>query len=120
MDNDMTIITERCEFFENHLDDYINYGFLPRNAWNEKTKNIIKDAYCVNIEPTWTEMMWKENRHSEIYIRIIQKCRFMKSSISRYKKSNCEVLAKQLDNICQHYKNELFTELTSTVREYCF
>ena len=106
MDNEMTIIDERYEFFENHLDEHIAYGFLERTAWTERAKSIIKDAYCVDIDPVWVEMQLKENRHSEIYIRIIQKCRLI-------------LLAKQLDNICSLYRNELLTELTNTIREYC-
>ena len=86
MDNEMTIIDERYEFFENHLDEHIQYGFLERTAWTERAKSIIKDAYCVDINPVWVEMHLKENQYSEIYIRIIQKCRLMKSSIPRDKK----------------------------------
>ena len=119
MDNEMTIIDERYEFFENHLDEHIQYGFLERTAWTERAKSIIKDAYCVDINPVWVEMHLKENQYSEIYIRIIQKCRLMKSSIPRDKKPKDILLAKQLDNICSLYRNELLTELTNTIREYC-
>ena len=119
MDNEMTIIDERYEFFQNHLDEHIQYGFLERTAWTERAKSIIQDAYCVDIDPVWVEMHLKENQHSEIYIRIIQKCRLMKSSTTHNKNANNTVLAKQLDNICLHYRNELLTELTNTIRDYC-
>lgn len=114
MDNNTTIITERYEYFENHINDLIEY-----NWWTTKAKNIIRDAYLVDINPSWVEAQLRENRHSEIYIRIIQKCRLMKSSISRDKKPKDILLAKQLDNICSLYRNELLTELTNTIREYC-
>ena len=114
MDNNTTIITERCEYFENHINDLIEY-----NWWTTKAKNIIRDAYLVDINPSWVEAQLRENRHSEIYIRIIQKCRLMKSSIPRDKKPKDILLAKQLDNICSLYRNELLTELTNTIREYC-
>lgn len=114
MDNEMTIITERYEYFENHINDLIEY-----NWWTTKAKNIIRDAYLVDINPSWVEAQLRENRHSEIYIRIIQKCRLMQSSIPRDKKPKDILLAKQLDNICSLYRNELLTELTNTIREYC-
>ena len=114
MDNNTTIITERNEYFENHINDLIEY-----NWWTTKAKNIIRDAYLVDINPSWVEAQLRENRHSEIYIRIIQKCRLMKSSIPRDKKPKDILLAKQLDNICSLYRNELLTELTNTIREYC-
>lgn len=114
MDNNTTIITERYEYFENHINDLIEY-----NWWTTKAKNIIRDAYLVDINPSWVEAQLRENRHSEIYIRIIQKCRLMQSSIPRDKKPKDILLAKQLDNICSLYRNELLTELTNTIREYC-
>ena len=114
MDNNTTIITERCEYFENHINDLVEY-----NWWTTKAKNIIRDAYLVDINPSWVEAQLRENRHSEIYIRIIQKCRLMKSSTTHNKNANNTVLAKQLDNICLHYRNELLTELTNTIRDYC-
>ena len=114
MDNNTTIITERYEYFESHINDLIEY-----NWWTTKAKNIIRDAYLVDINPSWVEAQLRENRHSEIYIRIIQKCRLMKSSIPRDKKPKDILLAKQLDNICSLYRNELLTELTNTIREYC-
>ena len=114
MDNNTTIITERYEYFENHINDLVEY-----NWWTTKAKNIIRDAYLVDISPSWVEAQLRENRHSEIYIRIIQKCRLMKSSIPRDKKPKDILLAKQLDNICSLYRNELLTELTNTIREYC-
>ena len=114
MDNNTTIITERYEYFENHINDLIEY-----NWWTTKAKNIIRDAYLVDINPSWVEAQLRENRHSEIYIRIIQKCRLMKSAIPRDKKPKDILLAKQLDNICSLYRNELLTELTNTIREYC-
>lgn len=114
MDNDMTIISERCEYFENHINDLVEY-----NWWTEHAENIIRDAYLVDINPSWVEAQLRENRNIEIYIRIIQKCRLMKSSIPRDKKSNDILLAKQIDNICLHYRNELLDELTNTIREYC-
>ena len=114
MDNNTTIITERYEYFENHINDLIEY-----NWWTTKAKNIIRDAYLVDINPSWVEAQLRENRHSEIYIRIIQKCRLMHSSIPRDKKPKDILLAKQLDNICSLYRNELLTELTNTIREYC-
>ena len=114
MDNNTTIITERYEYFENHINDLIEY-----NWWTTKAKNVIRDAYLVDINPSWVEAQLWENRHSEIYIRIIQKCRLMKSSTTHNKNANNTVLAKQLDNICLHYRNELLTELTNTIREYC-
>ena len=114
MDNNTTIITERYEYFENHINDLIEY-----NWWTTKAKNIIRDAYLVDINPSWVEAQLRENRHSEIYIRIIQKCRLMQSSTTHNKNANNTVLAKQLDNICLHYRNELLTELTNTIREYC-
>ena len=114
MDNNTTIITERYEYFENHINDLIEY-----NWWTTKAKNIIRDAYLVDINPSWVEAQLRENRHSEIYIRIIQKCRLMQSSIPRDKKPKDILFAKQLDNICSLYRNELLTELTNTIREYC-
>ena len=114
MDNNTTIITERYEYFENHINDLVEY-----NWWTTKAKNIIRDAYLVDINPSWVEAQLRENRHSEIYIRIIQKCRLMQSSIPRDKKPKDILLAKQLDNICSLYRNELLTELTNTIREYC-
>lgn len=114
MDNDTTIISKRYEYFENHINDLIEY-----NYWTEHAENIIRDAYLVDINPSWVEAQLRENRHSEIYVRIIQKCRLMKSSIPRDKKSNDILLAKQIDNICLHYRNELLDELTNTIREYC-
>ena len=114
MDNNTTIITERYEYFENHINDLIEY-----NWWTTKAKNIIRDAYLVDINLSWVEAQLRENRHSEIYIRIIQKCRLMQSSIPRDKKPKDILLAKQLDNICSLYRNELLTELTNTIREYC-
>ena len=114
MDNNTTIITERYEYFENHIDELIE-----GNWWTTKAKNIIRDAYLVGINPSWVEAQLRENRHSEIYIRIIQKCRLMKSAIPRDKKPKDILLAKQLDNICSLYRNELLTELTNTIREYC-
>ena len=114
MDNNTTIITERYEYFENHINDLIEY-----NWWTTKAKNIIRDAYLVDINPSWVEAQLRENRHSEIYIRIIQKCRLMKSSIPHDKKPKDILLAKQLDNICSLYRNELLTELTNTIRDYC-
>ena len=114
MDNNTTIITERYEYFDNHINDLIEY-----NWWTTKAKNIIRDAYLVDINPSWVEAQLRENRHSEIYIRIIQKCRLMQSSIPRDKKPKDILLAKQLDNICSLYRNELLTELTNTIREYC-
>ena len=114
MDNNTTIITERYEYFENHINDLVEY-----NWWTTKAKNIIRDAYLVDINPSWVEAQLRENRHSEIYIRIIQKCRLMKSAIPRDKKPKDILLAKQLDNICSLYRNELLTELTNTIREYC-
>ena len=114
MDNNTTIITERYEYFENHINDLIEY-----NWWTTKAKNVIRDAYLVDINPSWVEAQLWENRHSEIYIRIIQKCRLMQSSIPRDKKPKDILLAKQLDNICSLYRNELLTELTNTIREYC-
>ena len=114
MHNNTTIITERYEYFENHINDLVEY-----NWWTTKAKNIIRDAYLVDINPSWVEAQLRENRHSEIYIRIIQKCRLMKSSIPRDKKPKDILLAKQLDNICSLYRNELLTELTNTIREYC-
>lgn len=114
MDNNTTIITERYEYFENHINELIE-----GNWWTTKAKNIIRDAYLVDINPSWVEAQLRENRHSEIYIRIIQKCRLMKSSIPRDKKPKDILLAKQLDNICSLYRNELLTELTNTIREYC-
>ena len=114
MDNNTTIITERYEYFENHINDLIEY-----NWWTTKAKNIIRDAYLVDINPSWVEAQLRENRHSEIYIRIIQKCRLMQSSIACDKKPKDILLAKQLDNICSLYRNELLTELTNTIREYC-
>lgn len=114
MDNNTTIITERYEYFENHINDLVEY-----NWWTTKAKNIIRDAYLVDINPSWVEAQLRENRHSEIYIRIIQKCRLMQSSIPRDKKPNDILLAKQIDNIYLHYRNELLTELTNTIREYC-
>ena len=114
MENNTTIITERYEYFENHINDLVEY-----NWWTTKAKNIIRDAYLVDINPSWVEAQLRENRHSEIYIRIIQKCRLMQSSIKRKKKPKDILLAKQLDNICSLYRNELLTELTNTIREYC-
>ena len=114
MDNNTTIITERYEYFENHIGELIE-----GNWWTTKAKNIIRDAYLVDINPSWVEAQLRENRHSEIYIRIIQKCRLMQSSIPRDKKPKDILLAKQLDNICSLYRNELLTELTNTIREYC-
>ena len=114
MDNDTTIITERCEYFENHIDELIEGKW-----WTEHAKNIIKDAYLVDINPSWVEAQLRENRNIEIYVRIIQRCRIMRSSIPRDKKPNDILLAKQIDNICLHYRNELLTELTNTIREYC-
>ena len=114
MDNNTTIITERYEYFENHINDLVEY-----NWWTTKAKNIIRDAYLVDINPSWVEAQLRENRNIEIYIRIIQKCRLMKSSIPRDKKPKDILLAKQLDNICSLYRNELLTELTNTIREYC-
>ena len=114
MNNDTTIITEKYEYFENHINDLIEY-----NWWTTKAKNIIRDAYLVDINPSWVEAQLRENQHSEIYIRIIQKCRLMKSAIPRDKKPKDILLAKQLDNICSLYRNELLTELTNTIREYC-
>lgn len=114
MDNNTTIITERYEYFENYINNLIEY-----NWWTTKAKNIIRDAYLVDINPSWVEAQLRENRHSEIYIRIIQKCRLMQSSIPRDKKPKDILLAKQLDNICSLYRNELLTELTNTIREYC-
>lgn len=114
MDNNTTIITERYEYFENHINDLIEY-----NWWTEHAENIIKDAYLVDINPSWVEAQLRENRNIEIYIRIIQKCRLMKSSIPHDKKPKDILLAKQLDNICSLYRNELLTELTNTIREYC-
>ena len=114
MDNDTTIITERCEYFENHIDDLIEC-----NWWTEHAENIIKDAYLVDINPSWVEAQLRENRHSEIYIRIIQKCRLMQSSIASDQNNDNSVLAEQLDNISWDYRNKLLTELTSQIREYC-
>ena len=114
MDNNTTIITERYEYFENHINDLVEY-----NWWTTKAKNIIRDAYLVDINPSWVEAQLRENRHSEIYTRIIQKCRLMQSSIACDQNNNNSVLAKQLDNICSLYRNELLTELTNTIREYC-
>ena len=114
MDNNTTIITERYEYFENHINDLIEY-----NWWTIKAKNIIRDAYLVDINPSWVEAQLRENRNIEIYVRIIQKCRLMQSSIPRDKKPKDILLAKQLDNICSLYRNELLTELTNTIREYC-
>ena len=114
MDNDTTIITERYEYFENHIDDLIEY-----NWWTEHAENIIKDAYCVDINPSWVEAQLRENRNIEIYVRIIQRCRIMRSSITHGNKIDNIFLAKQIDNICLHYRNELLTELTNTIREYC-
>ena len=119
MDNEMTIIDERYEFFQNHLDEHIQYGFLERTAWTERAKSIIQDAYCVDISPVWVEMHLKENQYSEIYIRIIQKCRLMQSSIASDQNNDNSVLAEQLDNISWDYRNKLLTELTSQIREYC-
>ena len=114
MDNNTTIITERYEYFENHIDELIE-----GNWWTTKAKNIIRDAYLVDINPSWVEAQLRENRNSEIYIRIIQKCRLMRSSITHGNKIDNILLAKQLDNICSLYRNELLTELTNTIREYC-
>lgn len=114
MDNNTTIITERYEYFENHINDLIEYSW-----WTTKAKNIIRDAYLVDISPAWVEAQLRENRHSEIYIRIIQKCRLMQSSIACDQNNDNSVLAEQLDNISWDYRNKLLTELTSQIREYC-
>lgn len=114
MNNNTTIITERYEYFENHIDELIE-----GNWWTTKAKNIIRDAYLVDINPSWVEAQLRENRHSEIYIRIIQKCRLMQSSIICDQNNDNSVLAEQLDNISWDYRNKLLTELTSQIREYC-
>ena len=114
MDNNTTIITERYEYFENHINDLVEY-----NWWTTKAKNIIRDAYLVDINPSWVEAQLRGNRHSEIYIRIIQKCRLMQSSIACDQNNDNSVLAEQLDNISWDYRNKLLTELTSQIREYC-
>lgn len=114
MDNEMTIITERYEHFENYIGELIEYG-----SWTEKAKNIIRDAYLVDINPSWVEMQLLENRHIEVYTRIIQKCRLMQSNIPHERKEKDIILAKQLENICLHYRTELLEELTATIREYC-
>ena len=114
MDNDTTIITERCEYFENHINDLIEY-----NWWTEHAENIIRDAYLVDINPSWVEAQLRENRNIEIYIRIIQKCRLMQSSIACDQNNDNSVLAEQLDNISWDYRNKLLTQLTSQIREYC-
>lgn len=114
MDNNMTIITERYEYFENHLDNIIEYF-----GWTDNAKELIRDAYLVDISPAWVEAQLRENRSSEIYIRIIQRCRIMQSSIPKNKKENDNLLAEQLENISLHYRRELLNELTALAREYC-
>lgn len=114
MDNETTIITERYEYFQN------NYNrLLESKSWAERAIRIIRDAYCVNISPSWVEAQLRENRHIEVFIRIIQKCRIMRSSIEYVDKRNNKVLLKQVDNINRTYRNELLSELTETIREYC-
>lgn len=114
MDNDTTIITERYEYFENHYNDLVKY-----DSWSKGANRIIRDAYCVNISPSWIEAQLRENRHIEIFIRIIQKCRIMRSSIEYVNEGNNKLLLEQVDNINRTYRNELLSELTQTIREYC-
>lgn len=114
MDNDTTIVTERYEYFQNNYNRLLEY-----NSWSERAIRIIRDAYCVNISPSWVEAQLRENRHIEVFIRIIQKCRIMRSSIEYVDKRNNKVLLEQVGNICDTYRNELLSELTQTIREYC-
>lgn len=110
----MTIIDERHEYFENHLNNYIDYGYLDRNTCAGKIKDTMRDAYCVDVSPYWVEGQLLENRHAEIYVRIIKQCGQMLAS------TTCDkLLAKQLKNIRSRYRAKLLAELGRVVRKYC-
>lgn len=112
--NDTTIITERYEYFQSHSDSLLQY-----DSWTEKAKEIIRHAYMVDINPSWVEAQLRENRYSEIYIRIVQKCRIMRSSVEYMDKGDNKLLLEQIDSISHTYRDELLTELTGIIREYC-
>lgn len=111
----MTIVDERYEYFENHLNNYIDYGYLDRDTCAGKIEDIMRDAYCVDVSPYWVEGQVLEKRYAEVYARIIQQCGQMLASTTP-----CDrLLAKQLKNIRLHYRMKLFAELVRVVRKYC-
>lgn len=115
MNNNTTILNQRYEYFQNHIDDFI----IDTSQWTEKSKDAIRDAYVMGLSASWAQAQLLENRPTEIYIRIIQRCRNMQLSIALEKKGNNALLAQQLEDISSYYRNELLTKLTSLIREYC-
>lgn len=110
----MTIIDERHEYFENHLNNYIDYGYLDRDNCAGKIKGIMRDAYCIDVSPYWVEGQVLEKRYAEVYARIIHQCGQMLAS------TTCDkLLAKQLKNIRSRYRAKLLVELGRVVRKYC-
>lgn len=112
MENEKTILDERYEYFQDHRETIVG-----DENWTINAENLIMDAYLVDINPAWVRAQLRDNRGVDVYIRIIQKCRQMLSTIADNKKD--ALFAKELNHLSLHYRQELLKHLTALIREYC-
>ena len=116
MDNNTTIITERYEYFENHINDLIEY-----NWWTTKAKNIIRDAYALGLDldklDTLVNNPWA---YVEVYILLIKKYRIFKSEVERWTGDDAKETLKQLEELHEKYRAKLSKTLHAHLKNFCF